>query len=192
MRGPGWAGPLGLVSLAAAGVAIARPELVAEQDVGELVTLGVGFVAVGLGLLAVSDRLRATDPVEPLAPPEAPRERPVPGDEIDDLLRRLRPFSRQDVGGSDATLRDRLERVAVRTLQRKRGCSRERARQLVREGRWTDDPVASAFLQPGVATPSPRDSRIDGFVAFVRSESARPAQVRRVIEAIDALDTEGP
>lgn len=190
MRGGGLATAVGVGSALAGLAVLLVPGVTPGFAPAEFMTLALGVGALGVGLYVARDAIRRGPSGPPLPSPETPPSRTVPGDDLDAQIATLHPFTRFDAGGSDALLRERLEHGAVRTLQRRRGCSPERARELVRNGAWTDDPVAAAFLQPGVATPSPRGSPITSFVAFVRSESARPEQARRVIAAIRALAEE--
>jgi hypothetical protein len=110
---------------------------------------GMGFLVASLvaGVVAVAALLvRSVE--EPAGRPLPNRtNRPgvsQPGDDID---RRLAE------SGSVATrgeTRDRAEAVATDVLARRRGCSRERARELLTTGQWTDDPAAREFFTEGV------------------------------------------
>lgn len=190
MSGRRVAGVVGVVTATLGLAMLAYPGAVGALTVGEILTLLLGVGSVLQGVRLVWDRVRSERSLPALPTPETPPDRPVPGDDVDDLLGQLRPFSRRGVDRSDAHLRTRLERAAVRTLQRRWGFAADRARDLVREGRWTTDPVAAAFFQPGVATPSPGRSPVRGFLAFVRSESVLPDQVHRVITAIETIADE--
>ena len=84
---------------------------------------------------------------------------------------------------SAADVRRRLVEGTVRALTTNRGLATERAREAVRTGTWTDDPVAAAFLADDLPQP-PRERRraaVDPGAAYAR-------RVRRTLAAIEAID----
>lgn len=83
---------------------------------------------------------------------------------------------------SDEDLRDRLTEGAVRVLRANRGLEAAAAREAVRSGTWTADPVAAAFLAP--ERRYPLDERLR---AAVDPGAAYHRRVRRTLDAIDAV-----
>lgn len=145
------------------------------------------FVLVAVGLLALFQGLRAavgtTRPRKQAALPavEFREPAPVPGDEFDELLRASaeRPAWR---GGSERTkISRRLERVAVAVLTEKGDHTPETARRSLREGTWTDDPIATSFFAPGATEPGVV------FNQLRRYASLEPTFNRRARHAVVAL-----
>ncbi|MBZ6493649.1 DUF7269 family protein [Natrinema longum] len=81
-----------------------------------------------------------------------------------------------------ADVRGRLADGAVRVLTAKRGLTAEAAREAVRSGSWTDDPVAAAFLSDDRRQPG--DERLR---AAVDPGAAYHRRVRRTLAAIDGV-----
>ncbi|CCQ33843.1 hypothetical protein HLRTI_003082 [Halorhabdus tiamatea SARL4B] len=84
-------------------------------------------------------------------------------------------------------VRGRLRDGAIRTLVTSSGLGRAAARDAIRTGEWTDDPVAAAFLSPTVALPPAERLRgaIDPGAAYTR-------RVRRTLTAIEAFGAATP
>jgi hypothetical protein len=105
-------------------------------------------------------------------------ELPTPGDEFDRELSkvtmtRFNQIQRQHI-------RDEVREVAVETVQRRERCTEEEARELIREGAWTDDPFAVAFF----TRRAPRISRRKRLRELV---SSTPPFRRRTVAAIEAI-----
>ncbi|MCU4924605.1 hypothetical protein OB905_01210 [Halobacteria archaeon AArc-dxtr1] len=85
----------------------------------------------------------------------------------------------------DATeaLSERLVEAAIRTLSVRRGLDRAAAREAVRSGTWTDDPVAAAFLAADRRQPSGERLR-----AAIDPGAAYGRRLRRTLDAIAAID----
>ncbi|ELY78044.1 DUF7269 family protein [Natrinema gari] len=84
---------------------------------------------------------------------------------------------------SAATVRRRLVDGAVRVVTTKRGLAADAAREAVRTGTWTDDPVAAAFLAENL--PQPPRERLR---AAVDPGAAYHRRVRRTLAAIERID----
>ncbi|WP_222920035.1 hypothetical protein [Natrinema sp. SYSU A 869] len=84
---------------------------------------------------------------------------------------------------SAADVRRRLVDGAVRVVTTKRGLAADAAREAVRSGTWTDDPVAAAFLAADL--PQPPRERLR---AAVDPGAAYHRRVRRTLAAIEAID----
>ncbi|ELY71407.1 hypothetical protein C489_00526 [Natrinema versiforme JCM 10478] len=82
-------------------------------------------------------------------------------------------------------VRRRLVEGAVRVVVTKRGLAADAAREAVRSGTWTDDPVAAAFLADGGRQPLGERLR-----AAVDPGAAYQRRVRRTLAAIEAVDAE--
>lgn len=100
----------------------------------------------------------------------------TPGDRVDAKL----ASTAGDEAGARRNVRDRFEAAAVRVLVRERNCSPERAREMLAEGTWTDDPTAAAYF-----TGEPPDSPLWAWLrATVRRE---PIEQRRAERASEIL-----
>lgn len=88
---------------------------------------------------------------------------------------------------STTDVRGRLRDGATRTLVATNGLGRGAARDAIRTGEWTDDPVVAAFLSPTLSPPLAERLRgaIDPGAAYTR-------RVRRTLSAIEAVGTETP
>ncbi|MFC4436553.1 MULTISPECIES: DUF7269 family protein [Natrialbaceae] len=91
---------------------------------------------------------------------------------------------RETQSGRDA--RARLREGAVRVIRTRRGLAAETARERVRSGEWTDDPVAAAFLAEDRLHPLPERLRgaVDPGTAYYR-------RVRRTLDAIERIEEIG-
>lgn len=107
-------------------------------------TLG-GVAAVVAAAAVVSGRSATLEQAE-VPDPELPVSVPAAGDGFDERVDDWR--FRAPVVGADRreAVRRRLRRAAVGVVQRTDGCPRERARDRVESGDWTDDDAAAAFL----------------------------------------------
>lgn len=151
--------------------------------------LGLAVAAGALWALAVGDRESAS-PLVAGTPPETAvtaAERAV-GREAGRTLRaaergryRCRPTD------AAADVRGALETSAVRVLESRRGLETAAAREAVREGTWTADPVAAAFLAPDRRQPP--DERLREAVDPGRAYRDR---VDRTIAAIEAVGRDAP
>lgn len=166
------------------------------QDVGTAVTepfagTGGDYVLMaalsGLALLVavpvvVSGRDGNLDQTE-TPDPEIPVDVPPAGVDFDETIRGWR-FRTPVVGDSTRQqVKDRLERGAVGALMRAQNCGRGRARRLVRDGEWTDDTEAAAFL--GSPTQSVAETTA---AALLHRETPAEYRARRTAEAIHAVE----
>lgn len=80
-------------------------------------------------------------------------------------------------------VRERLTASAVRVVRVKRGLAAGAARERVRTGEWTDDPVAAAFLAADRSQPP-----VERLRGAVDPGAAYHRRVRRTVAAIEAID----
>lgn len=168
-----------LSCLATALLVASLPETVVPDDSLVVVTFfTVAFtVSVSVWMLA---GIRRSDPATlPRVESVSGGERP--GAEFD------ASFDRWPLGSLPRerreAIRDRLREAAVRTLARVDDRSPDAARERVRRGIWTEDPVAAELLGPGDETG----------VAALRRRVRFRRDVRRTVEAIEAVaDEEEP
>jgi hypothetical protein len=180
-------GTLGVVALAV-GVTVAGDGPVSTV-VGDVVeTLGNDYLLLaaiaGLGVAVAAAMLisgRSTNLDRTTMPdPERPTAAPVPGDDFDDMVGRLR-FTLPLVGRSTRrTVRERLRTAATDAVRHSERCSRAEAARRVAAGTWTDDSAASAFLSEGQSYGS-----VPAHVtAFVDGETLGQRRVRRTVDEI--------
>jgi hypothetical protein len=108
------------------------------------------------------------------ADPEKRYDAPTPGDDIDAWLDVAGRWSRAG-RTKRRQLRDRLAEVAARALMDEQGCSYDDAVRQIRQGTWTDDRVAAAFLSPEMTLSTGERARL-----LVRARSPL-AQYRRAL-----------
>ncbi len=142
---------VGVVSAVGGIVLVVRPELATFGQQSLLAILGV-LALLQAGRVALGRRGATRDHTE-TPDPETEQDLPVPGDDLDATLsavrRRTPTLSRQAElkrRKRRDTVRERIETAALDTIVRQHGCTRERARQALETGEWTDDPDAAAFF----------------------------------------------
>lgn len=132
---------LGLAALVG-GLALAGAGLVG----GFLADVGFALAALAAGVAALLSLLvRSVDGPESPAlgsDPDRPGVR-RPGDDVD---RKLAVAEAGETLARD-DLTERAEDVAVAVVARERDCSRDRARELLADGEWTEDDVAAALFR---------------------------------------------
>lgn len=142
------------------------------------------LVAVVAGIQTVSTALsRRRTPIreEETGDPERRYEAPVPGDDLTETLRFARNHSRAGDRPRDR-IRDRVADAAVAAVADVDGCSKREARERVRTGEWTDDPVAAWFLSEAVGLTPRERARLLAAAPFSQFEAA----FDRTVAAIDA------
>lgn len=110
----------------------------------------LGVAGVGLGVIAMRHWIGA----EPggYEPPERERWRPVepPGEDVDELVELSSGGHSREAGQYyRSQVRERLTPIAIDVLVTRRGLSEEDARERLRAGTWTEDPVAARFFRLG-------------------------------------------
>lgn len=147
---------IGLLSVVVGAAMIVDPGLARYLSLENSAVLAVGIITLFQGFRVVRSRYLDEVDIAETPDPETEQDLVVPGDGFDELLgavkpTRLRAVSTHrgpaSVGGTPADrLEERLEAAAVATITRKWGCSRERAREALETGEWTDDRMAAAFF----------------------------------------------
>lgn len=144
-------------------------------------------VAVVAGIQTISTALsRRRTPIreEETGDPERRYEAPVPGDDLAETLRFARQYSRAGDRPRDR-IRERIADAAVAAVVETEGCSADEARERVRSGEWTDDPVAAWFLGEEVGLPPAVRARLFAAAPFSQFEAAFDRTVRAVETTTD-------
>lgn len=186
-------------SLKAVGTAALLGAVVVAVAPGLLSLVGLGgpgpsvWLAFPLGLLALALAVRAFRSGAESDDGTVPRpdyetrdtaDAPRVGEAIDDRI--------EDLAGDDADadrvregvvgdVRRRLRETVVDAMVTGEGVDRETANESVREGTWTDDPRARAFLGGEAAPPMPVWLRIADWLRGAPS-------VRRIEATVDAIE----
>lgn len=156
---------------------------------GFAAAVGTGYTAVTLvGLLALVQAVRVararratelraaeTDDVETV------EAMPTPGEEFDRTVAELHSGPRRTLVRERSNLRETLADAALTAVADRENCSRERARELLEAGAWTDDPHAAAFLG-GPDAPSP--PLFDRLKVAASGQSAYQFRIRRTADAV--------
>lgn len=161
--------------------ALAWPGLATPLPASETVVVIVGGLLV-LGAVSQFQRRRHAE-IERADTPdvEASIDLPTPGDEFDRRLNAL-PAMRH-ARSEREHLRDAVGDAAVETIRRRERCSREEAAAILREGDWTDDPVAASFF-----TRRPARRSLRGRIrSRLRPEPSFRRKLRRAVAELNAL-----
>jgi hypothetical protein len=147
---------IGLVSVALGAAMIVDPSLTGYLSLENSAVLAVGAVTLLQGLRVARARYASELDAAETPDPETEQDLSVPGETFDDLLESVDPIQLRAVqtgrhrerarADPAERLETRLEAAAVATITRKWGCSRERAREALETGEWTDDRAAAAFF----------------------------------------------
>lgn len=136
---------VGTVAVLAGLVVVFVPALGSGLPLSYGAILGVGGVALLVGLALIRTRLSTDRASAELRDVESPPDHPVPGDEFDTALAAIAPRRDRANDAARAEIRERLEAAALAVLSRE-GHPREVALDMLDSGEWTDDPVAAAFF----------------------------------------------
>ncbi len=148
MRGRELLAAAGLSAATLGVVMVLAPGLAADVGRGRPIIVVVGLLAAVQGVRAALERRGAEVETAETADPEIPPDLPTPGADFDERLASVSTYHprttarRQDI-------EERLTQAAVAVLTRREQCSEAVAREMLREGTWTDDPVAADFLSDG-------------------------------------------
>lgn len=168
------------VAVAGLGAAmVVAPDLAADVGRGQALVTLVGLLAVVQGLRAASARRGTEVGGAETGDPEIPPPLPSPGDDFDDRLATVRTYNPRTTT-SRRDVRERLERAAVAALVRRERCSRAAAREMLRLGTWTDDPVAAQFFAEAGAVTVPLRQQLGVLLRGGRFDW----RVRRAVAAI--------
>lgn len=168
---------VGLLVVFVPGVEGVLPVAAAVEALGSdyVVLAVVGVAAVGLAVLVVA--VQSVRGIDESRPPvvESVETAPHPGRDLDRSFGGLSGLTSTDA------VRTRLRDLAVETVMRAEGCPRSTAERRVREGAWTDDPVAAAFVAGGAGEAGTR----------LRALLGVDDRVRRTVAAIERTAADG-
>ena len=139
---------LALLGIALFGVGLAlalAPGVGAALGGTDAVLVAIGIAAIGLGAVEAAGRREvAFEPTEP-DPVEEPQPLATPGQALDEAVEyaHVTGIDEREAGEG---LRERLRPVAVATLTRHGGYTREEAVAALEDGSWSDDRFAAAFF----------------------------------------------
>ncbi|MFB6197888.1 MAG: hypothetical protein ABEI52_06425, partial [Halobacteriaceae archaeon] len=115
--------------------------------VGSLTIYAIGAFALLLSFLSYMSRRRVEFTEANTPSPESPSPLPAPGEEVNRLIREVESSALDRYESERRPLDQRLEEVAIRIVSRTEECSRDEARELLKNGTWTDDPLAAAYFE---------------------------------------------
>jgi hypothetical protein len=175
--------------LAAAGVAallfgfvtLYRQGLAGVFDFGSAFISFVGVLALVQGVRYGYARRMSGYASTEVGTPEQRPATGVPGDEIDKELSRATGIT-QGASRRRTRLRERIREAATETLANDRGHSSEEVVDIIDDGQWTDDPVATAFLSESRSYPVSIHVR-----ARLNRQSTFQYGMRRTLAAIDNI-----
>lgn len=134
------------VALAALGVLLmAAPGLAGLLPGNQYLVIGVGGLALLIGLRLVIERKGTDVEGAETGDPEVRRPVPTPGDDLRAWLAHVDAFGRSSMR-TRRRIRERLRSAAVAVVRRRERSSLEAARERVAAGEWTDDPHAAVFV----------------------------------------------
>lgn len=172
---------VGLVAVGLGVLMVVQPRLATAIGTDYSAVTVVGLLALVQGLRVARARKAAELRAAETPDVETVETRPTPGDEFDREVANLRSDPRRSVIRKQANFRETLEAAAVTAVADRKNCSRDRAREHVEAGTWTDDAHAAAFLG-GTEAPSP--PLLDRVKVAASAESARQFGIRRTADAI--------
>ncbi|NHX34966.1 MULTISPECIES: DUF7269 family protein [Halolamina] len=144
------------------------------------------LIAVAAGVQSVTtalSRRRTALREEETGDPERRYEAPTPGDDLTETLRFARRSSRRGDRPREQ-LRERIAEVAVAGVADAADCSEAEARERLRTGEWTDDPVAAWFLGEAVRLHPAERARLLATAPFSQYEAAFDRTVRVVDDLV--------
>lgn len=170
------------VALAVVGIAlVVAPGLATFLPFGDVLVLGFGLVLVLGGVETFYRRWNTAPEYTAFADPETTLELPTPGAAFDAELDAL--DSPRAGRSRRRHFRERVETLAVETLQRHYDVPAAEAEARLDAGTWTDDPFAAAFFT-GSLDGVPRRARVREMLG---GESAYSHRCRRAVGELHAL-----
>jgi len=168
-------------------LSLVAPELTAGLPFGEIPVLILGLVFAIGGVRTLKRRRSTPRQFTEVPDHETEIELPTPGDDIDaeiaDIVRT--PTTIPGAAGRGGTsrrlaFRKQVRSLAIETIQRRQGISEARAKAMLDDGTWTDDPFAASFMLGRVVYAS----AFQRVRESLRSESAYTHRARRAMDAI--------
>lgn len=170
----------GIVALViGAGIVVADVSVLPTGAPRFMALVAAALVAGLIGVVDLVGRSLVETPSHSL--PEDARGPAVrtPGDALDRRLQAVSPADR----ATERAIRERAEAVAVDVLVRRTGIDPGAARDRLRSGEWTDDPVAAALFAPE-AEPASLGLRLR---SLITGETAFRRRVRRATTELHRL-----
>lgn len=155
---------------------------------GDLGTVGavLGVTFVGLGTILLVNWLRTSRSSVSLPPVGTASGLARPGADLDRRLAAIPAVAHSGARRQSAGLQADLQTVAVDVLREYRGLSPEAAEEALKTGRWTDDPLASAFFRPG---PAGEGSIAESLAGSVTGRGPFHRRADRAVRELEAIAT---
>lgn len=183
-----WCVLLGIAGVIATGVVVAHPTVGAVLPIDGiwmdyLVVAALGLVTFVLAGILLSVRsfggVRETHPDVV----ETPHDRP-PGDIVAASLSDLPTLRATD---SHRLFHAQLRELTVSAIVQRHHCSRSAAEERVRDGTWTDNPLAANFLQSSEFVPPPLHTRCRELLTGQRWYRDRVVATVRSLEQLEGI-----
>ena len=172
---------VGVVAVALGVLMLIQPSLAAAVSANYAAVILIGVLALVQCVRVVQTRRRSEIRSAETPDVETVETMPTPGREFDERVAQLRSGPRRMTIRERANLRETLEETAVAAVADRENCSRERARERIDAGTWTDDVHAAAYLGGADAPKPPFLSKLR-FVAS--TNSTYQIRMRRTADAI--------
>lgn len=172
---------VGVVAVVLGALMVVEPSLAAAVSADYAAVILIGVLALVQCVRVVQTRRRSEIRGAETPDVESVETMPTPGREFDERVAQLRSGPRRMTIRERADLREMLAETAVAAVAVRENCSRERAREKIDAGTWTDDVYAAAYLG-GADAPQP--SLLSKLRFFANPKSTYQIQMRRTADAI--------
>lgn len=139
------------VSIGIGGISI---PVILDVEIPQSTLLPVSFLFLTLMLWVWVRRMSVTVDRPARADPETSRDIPVPGATFDQRLRKAQSRTSDPDSYTHQRIHDQLESIAQRLLTTYGQMDANKAAEQIRRGTWTDNDVATTFLQEEILSPS--------------------------------------
>lgn len=172
---------VGVVAVALGLLMVVRPGLAAAVSANYAAVILIGVLALVQCVRVVQTRRRSEIRGAETPDVETVETMPTPGREFDERVARMRSGPRRTTIRERADLRETLAETAVAAVADRENCSRERAREKIDAGTWTDDVHAAAYLGGADA---PKPSFLSKLRFLASPDSTYQIRMRRTADAI--------
>lgn len=172
---------LGLLAVGAGVLLVARPGLAATIGTDYAAVTLVAVLALVQCLRVVRARRASEVRTARIGDVETVESMPTPGEEFDRMVEEIHAVPRRVSIRRQDDVRETLEGAALAAIARRENCSRDRAREHVAAGTWTDDVHATVFLG-GEGAPTP--SLVDRLTVAASGHSPPQFRIRRTADAV--------